>query len=318
MSDELGDMLQQRMDDLSEELGRDLQSDDLLFPNDHLEHTEHFIVEGMKAAGVDPAIVYAFEQTGLLVSEENQHLISDEDLANWQAAIDKYRVRHGQSAFEYPVGTLAMYGPNDQVTTKIVASVIKSADSEPILERFVGTGIAENEKVQEKINAFFKEHNVTEVATVDANMGCPHEEGEDFPVGEDCPFCPFWKGKQGSVAARADDDEPTPEQRSMAEQMLRLLDPSAMSELIELAEQCDSEDEFANLIMVGPCPQCDSENTGDCENDPEIEDPCVGHCGDCGQLWCCDCDEFFVSRAEARAHDCPFWESMEDELDEPF
>ena len=30
------------------------------------------------------------------------------------------------------------------------------------------------------------------------NMGCPHEEGEDFPDGEDCPFCPFWAGKQGS------------------------------------------------------------------------------------------------------------------------
>ena len=26
----------------------------------------------------------------------------------------------------------------------------------------------------------------------------PHEEGLDFPNGEDCPFCPFWKGKQGS------------------------------------------------------------------------------------------------------------------------
>jgi hypothetical protein len=31
-----------------------------------------------------------------------------------------------------------------------------------------------------------------------ARLGCPHEEGEDFPHGEDCPFCPFWKGKQGS------------------------------------------------------------------------------------------------------------------------
>jgi len=30
------------------------------------------------------------------------------------------------------------------------------------------------------------------------NIGCPHEEGLDFPEGEDCPFCPFWKGKQGS------------------------------------------------------------------------------------------------------------------------
>jgi len=27
-------------------------------------------------------------------------------------------------------------------------------------------------------------------------IGCPHEEGIDYPLGEDCPFCPFWKGKQ--------------------------------------------------------------------------------------------------------------------------
>ena len=26
------------------------------------------------------------------------------------------------------------------------------------------------------------------------------EEGDDFPVGEDCRFCPYWKGKQGSGA----------------------------------------------------------------------------------------------------------------------
>jgi hypothetical protein len=32
----------------------------------------------------------------------------------------------------------------------------------------------------------------------DGNMGCPHEEGEDFPEGGDCPFRPFWRGKQGS------------------------------------------------------------------------------------------------------------------------
>src|SRR5438270_621056 len=36
------------------------------------------------------------------------------------------------------------------------------------------------------------------VAMSEGNLGCPHEEGEDFPLGGDCPFCPFWKGKQGS------------------------------------------------------------------------------------------------------------------------
>jgi hypothetical protein len=45
---------------------------------------------------------------------------------------------------------------------------------------------------------FFLQHGVKQVAMSQGNMGCPHEEGEDFPHVEDCPFCPFWKGKQGA------------------------------------------------------------------------------------------------------------------------
>jgi len=44
---------------------------------------------------------------------------------------------------------------------------------------------------------FFLQYGVKSVAISEGNMGCPHEEGLDFPHGEDCPFCPFWKGKQG-------------------------------------------------------------------------------------------------------------------------
>ena len=36
------------------------------------------------------AIIYAFEKTGLLVTEENQHLLPEKDLAEWAAAIDEY------------------------------------------------------------------------------------------------------------------------------------------------------------------------------------------------------------------------------------
>jgi len=45
---------------------------------------------------------------------------------------------------------------------------------------------------------FFLQHGVKSVVMSQCNLGCPHEEGEDFPHGQDCPFCPFWKGKQGS------------------------------------------------------------------------------------------------------------------------
>ena len=99
---------------------------------------------------------------------------------------------------EYPIGTVAHYGPDDKITTKIAAGVISSPTAEPIIRRWVATDVATNPKVQEEIMEFFRAHGVKSVAASAGNMGCPHEEGEDFPEGEDCPFCPFWSGKQGS------------------------------------------------------------------------------------------------------------------------
>ena len=48
------------------------------------------MIEGMKAAGLDPAHIYAFEQTGLLVVEGNEHLFTPEDRAEWDEAIDEF------------------------------------------------------------------------------------------------------------------------------------------------------------------------------------------------------------------------------------
>jgi hypothetical protein len=38
--------------------------------------------------------IYAFEKTGLVVTEQNQHLIWDKDLAEWDAAIEEYETKH--------------------------------------------------------------------------------------------------------------------------------------------------------------------------------------------------------------------------------
>lgn len=101
---------------------------------------------------------------------------------------------------KFPIGTIALYGPDDRRTTKIVAAVIRWEGAEPMLQRWVGSNVTENPKVRREIQDFFKLHGVKSVVATDRNMGCPHEEGEDFPEGGDCPFCPFWKGKQGSGA----------------------------------------------------------------------------------------------------------------------
>jgi hypothetical protein len=47
----------------------------------------------LQAAGVDPAIVHAFERTGLLVWEYNQDLFTPEQLAAWEQALQEYRTR---------------------------------------------------------------------------------------------------------------------------------------------------------------------------------------------------------------------------------
>ena len=107
-------------------------------------------------------------------------------------------VRGGKSASKYPVGTVALYGPDETTTTKIVAGVIKREGAEAIIERWVGTNITNSPKAQRQMKDFFDRHKVKSVVVAEGNIGCPHEEGSDFPTGQDCPFCPYWVGKQGS------------------------------------------------------------------------------------------------------------------------
>ena len=98
----------------------------------------------------------------------------------------------------YPAGVVAMYGPNDKTVTMLVATTYLHKTAKPIQRKWVATDVTTNPKVQQEMKDFFLQHGVKQVAMSQGNMGCPHEEGEDFPHGEDCPFCPFWRWKQGS------------------------------------------------------------------------------------------------------------------------
>jgi hypothetical protein len=39
---------------------------------------------------------------------------------------------------------------------------------------------------------FVEEHGAKTVMLADRIIGCPHEEGIDYPAGEKCPQCEFW------------------------------------------------------------------------------------------------------------------------------
>jgi hypothetical protein len=92
-------------------------------------------------------------------------------------------------------------------------------------------------------------------------------------------------------------EEPTAEEMEAARALLEQLTPEAAAELQQVFLDSDTADEFVDRIFVGNCPKCDSENTGNCENDPEIDNLLVGRCYDCGQLFCTECCRLLDAKA---------------------
>ena len=96
ISDEMSDLLDEQRQAFIAKHGREPGPDDPVFPDmPHFEHAEHQMIEAMKKAGIDPAIIHATEKTGRLVTEDNQHFLSDMEINEWNAAIEEYKAEHG-------------------------------------------------------------------------------------------------------------------------------------------------------------------------------------------------------------------------------
>jgi hypothetical protein len=84
-------------------------------------------------------------------------------------------------------------------------------------------------------------------------------------------------------------ETPSAEEEAAVRELLEQMSPDVLAELSEAVKHSSSAEEFANCIMVGSCPSCGSDQTGDCDADPEINDLLVGRCFECGHLWCTEC-----------------------------
>jgi len=96
------------------------------------------------------------------------------------------------------IATLAFYGPNDQHASKVVAAIAQQGGDDILdLKRWVSgrSDVRQDAKIQAEIIAFFRQYDIERVVYTDRIIGCPHEEGLDYPKGEDCPFCLFWAGR---------------------------------------------------------------------------------------------------------------------------
>lgn len=98
----------------------------------------------------------------------------------------------------YPIATVAFYGPNDKVATKIAVGIVLSEGADPeAMKRWRSEGqdIKSDPTVGPEIIDFIDSHGAKSVVMADRIIGCPHEEGIDYPEGQQCAECPFWAGR---------------------------------------------------------------------------------------------------------------------------
>jgi|SRR5579859_1438874 len=97
----------------------------------------------------------------------------------------------------YPIATVAYYGPDDKYATKVAVGIVGQLDKVIALERWFATtqDVRLDEHIFEQMIAFIERHQANRIALADRIIGCPHEEGVDYPEGQSCPHCPFWKGR---------------------------------------------------------------------------------------------------------------------------
>ena len=92
------------------------------------------------------------------------------------------KARRGFS--RYPIATIAFYGPDDKFATKVAVGIIVAQGQGPaVLERWFSEAVdvSNNHDISEEIVRFLRHHDVKSVLSPDRIIGCPHEEGVDYP-----------------------------------------------------------------------------------------------------------------------------------------
>lgn len=93
------------------------------------------------------------------------------------------------------MATIAFYGPDNSRASKVAVGVVTRAEGEAeVLERWFSerADVRFDAGIGREILAFLERHAVKSVVLSDGVIGCPHEEGIDYPEGQICPQCPYW------------------------------------------------------------------------------------------------------------------------------
>ena len=106
LSPEALEAIERQLEAFRRKFGRDPNDNDpILFDPDAAdpvplsdEKHERMMIEAMVEVGISQAMIFAFKRTGRIVTESNKHLLTPEELREWNDAVDEYhrRVEFGE------------------------------------------------------------------------------------------------------------------------------------------------------------------------------------------------------------------------------
>ena len=103
-----------------------------------------------------------------------------------------------RSRAKYPLATISAYGPDNTRATKLVVGIQRRAGQKSPMEMRSWSSDAGDVRHDQVIAAeladWLRSRGIKDTVSYDRIIGCPHEEGIDYPMGRACPQCPFWSG----------------------------------------------------------------------------------------------------------------------------
>jgi len=106
------------------------------------------------------------------------------------------RLLPSERACKYPLATIAAYGRDNTRATKLVVGILRRAGQRAARPMRTWTSEANDVRddplIAAEVADWLRAQGVRDTLSYDRIIGCPHEEGIDYPMGRPCPQCPFW------------------------------------------------------------------------------------------------------------------------------
>ena len=110
----------------------------------------------------------------------------------------KFQKKAKRGFVGFPVATISFYGPDNIFASKVAVGIVQADGEEPsVLERWTNqtTDVRNDPSIISRILEFITANGAKSIVSPDKIIGCPHEEGIDYPEGEGCPKCKYWIGR---------------------------------------------------------------------------------------------------------------------------